>query len=231
MAMIFAVVGRRSRSGSSRRTAATPRPTSARWSSPTSASRSRSSCSACCSPSCSRSSSKDTPFALPPSGRLSAGRHGRPARDRLGPRGPDGPAAGDPRLRLGHVHPQRRSSPASGARLVDAFRHLILPAIALGHDPARDHRPDHPLQPARGPRPRLRPDGPRQGPRRSASWSSATRLRNALLPVVTIIGLQLGALLSGAVLTGDDLQPGGRRARRCSRRSPAATTSSSRASR
>ena len=35
----------------------------------------------------------------------------------------------------------------------------------------------------------------------SGAWSCRHATRNALLPVVTIIGLQLGALLSGAVLT------------------------------
>ena len=54
--------------------------------------------------------------------------------------------------------------------------------------------------------------------------------RNALLPVVTVIGLSLGALLSGAVLTETIfLLPAW--AARCSRRSPAGTTSWSRPSR
>ena len=84
---------------------------------------------------------------------------------------------------------------------VDAFRHLILPAIALGTIPlaiiARITRSsllevlglDY-VRTARAKGLEERARGPR-----------ATRPRNALLPVVTIIGLQLGALLSGAVLT------------------------------
>ena len=30
-------------------------------------------------------------------------------------------------------------------------------------------------------------------------------LRNALIPIVTLVGLQFGALLAGAIVTGDDL--------------------------
>ena len=36
---------------------------------------------------------------------------------------------------------------------------------------------------------------------RRAAWSDRHALRNALLPVITVIGLQFGALLGGAVLT------------------------------
>ncbi len=144
---------------------------------------------------------KDTPFALPPSGRLSSGRRRGPARDRLGTPGPGpGLPRGDPRLRVGAVHLHGASSPASGARLVDAFRHLILPAIALGTIPlaiiARITRSS--LLDVLGldyvRTARAKGLGERSVVLRHAA-------RNALLPVVTIIGLQLGALLSGAVLT------------------------------
>ena len=46
-----------------------------------------------------------------------------------------------------------------------------------------------------------------------------------MLPVVTIIGLQLGALLGGAVLTETIFNLAGV-GRTCTRRSPAATTRS-----
>ena len=36
---------------------------------------------------------------------------------------------------------------------------------------------------------------------RRAASSACTRLRNALIPVVTTIGLQVGALMAGAILT------------------------------
>ena len=67
-------------------------------------------------------------------------------------------------------------------------------------DPARDHRPHHagvgPRRPERG----LRAHGARKGlsPR---VVDQRHIFRNALLPIVTIIGLQAGLLLSGAVLT------------------------------
>ena len=179
--------------------------------SPTSASRCRSSCSACCSRSSSPSSLKDTPFALPPSGRLSSGVNVIPLAEVWGLKDLTGPPRGDPRLRLGHLHLQRADHRPVGR----AGRRPPAPDPAghrARHDPAGDHRPDHPLQPARGARPRLRPDGAGQGPRRARASSSATPLRNALLPVVTIIGLQLGALLSGAVLTETIFNLAGRRA-------------------
>ena len=84
--------------------------------------------------------------------------------------------------------------------LVDAFRHLILPAIALGTIPlaiiARITRSSLldvlGLDYIRTARAKGLDD--RLVLRRHA-------LRNAMLPVVTIIGLQIGILLGGAVLT------------------------------
>ena len=46
-------------------------------------------------------------------------------------------------------------------------------------------------------------------------------MRNAMLPVVTVIGLQVGGLLLGRRADRDDLQPVRCRARRSTRRSPA----------
>ena len=94
-------------------------------------------------------------------------RRGRRAAGRgLGPPGPERPAAGDPRLRVGLYIFTSLITGQWGAT-VDAFRHLILPAIALGTIPlaiiARITRSSL-LEVAR---PRLRPDGPRQGPRRA----------------------------------------------------------------
>ena len=83
---------------------------------------------------------------------------------------------------------------------VDAFRHLILPAIALGPIPlaiiARITRSS--LLEVLG-QDYVRTARAKGLSERSVVIRHATR--NALLPVVTIIGLQLGALLSGAVLT------------------------------
>ena len=83
---------------------------------------------------------------------------------------------------------------------IDAFRHLILPAIALGTIPlaiiARITRSS--LLEVLG-QDFVRTARAKGVKERSVILRHATR--NALLPVVTVIGLQLGALLSGAVLT------------------------------
>ena len=88
----------------------------------------------------------------------------------------------------------------NGPLFFDAFRHLILPAIALGTIPmaiiARMTRSS--LLEVLG-----------QDYVRTARAKGLTPrivmfrhgLRNAMLPVVTVIGLSIGALLSGAVLT------------------------------
>jgi peptide/nickel transport system permease protein len=142
---------------------------------------------------------KDTPFALPPSGRLSSGVSVVPLAEVWGLEGWTGP----PRAILDFVSGiYIFSGLISGqwGAAADAFRHLILPAIALGTIPlaivARITRSsllevmglDY-VRTARAKGLRERTVILRHG------------ARNALLPVVTVIGLQLGALLSGAVLT------------------------------
>jgi peptide/nickel transport system permease protein len=83
---------------------------------------------------------------------------------------------------------------------IDAFRHLILPAIALGTIPlaiiARITRSS--LLEVLG-LDYVRTARAKGVKERSVVIRHATR--NALLPVVTVIGLQLGLLLSGAILT------------------------------
>ena len=95
--------------------------------------------------------------------------------------------------------------------LVDAFRHLILPAIALGTIPlaiiARITRSS--LLEVLG-LDYVRTARAKGLDERTVVLRHATR--NALLPVVTIIGLQLGALLSGRGPDRDRVQPGRRRA-------------------
>lgn len=82
----------------------------------------------------------------------------------------------------------------------DALRHLILPAIALGTIPlaiiARITRSS--LLEVLG-QDYVRTARAKGLPGRTVTLKHA--LRNALLPVVTVIGLQAGALLGGAVLT------------------------------
>jgi peptide/nickel transport system permease protein len=82
----------------------------------------------------------------------------------------------------------------------DAVKHMILPAVALSTIPlaiiARITRSSLLEVLGRDYIRTARAKGARE-----ASVVRAHALRNALLPVVTIVGLQLGALLGGAVLT------------------------------
>jgi peptide/nickel transport system permease protein len=142
---------------------------------------------------------KDTPFALPPSGRLSADVNIRPLAESWGLQD----LGGLPRGLLdfvSNIYTLNALLTFQWSALVDAVRHLILPAFALATIPmaiiARMTRSsildvlglDY-IRTARA-------KGLREDLviRRHA-------LRNAMLPVVTIVGLQLGGLLAGAVLT------------------------------
>jgi peptide/nickel transport system permease protein len=142
---------------------------------------------------------KDTPISLPPSGRLSSGVTVDPLVEVWGLQSLTGP----PRAILDFISGLYVFSGLITGQFgaaADAFKHLILPAIALGTIPlaiiARITRScllevmglDY-VRTARA-------KGLRE---RAVILRHATR--NALLPVVTIIGLQLGLLLSGAVLT------------------------------
>ncbi len=91
----------------------------------------------------------------------------------------------------------------------DAIMHLVLLSRRPRLHPARRHRPDDPRQrpgsARRGLHPHRRVQGPRQG-HRARLWHV---LRNALLPVITAVGLLTGSLLSGAVLTESVFDFGG----------------------
>ncbi len=142
---------------------------------------------------------RDTPFALPPSGRLSAGLAVKPLAEQWGLQGLGGP----PRSVLdflSNIYTLNFLVTGQWDKLADALKHMVLPAVALGTIPmaiiARITRSslldvlglDY-IRTARakGLRDRL------------VVFRHA--MRNALLPVVTVIGLSLGALLGGAVLT------------------------------
>jgi peptide/nickel transport system permease protein len=142
---------------------------------------------------------KDTILAMPPSGRLSAGLSVVPLTTVWGLEDLHGPL----RAILDFLsHMFLFSTLVTGQWNVfwDAVRHLILPAVAVGTIPlaiiARMTRSsllevlglDY-IRTARAKGLRERFVVVRHG------------LRNAMLPVVTIIGLSLGAFLSGAVLT------------------------------
>lgn len=142
---------------------------------------------------------KDTFLALPPSGRLSAGMIPPNINEAWGLGQIDGPL-GSVFTFLSNMYLVNAVLTLNGELFVDSFRHLILPAIAVGTIPlaiiARITRSsllevlglDY-IRTARA--------------KGLAERSVVVRhgLRTALLPVVTVIGLSLGAFLSGAVLT------------------------------
>jgi peptide/nickel transport system permease protein len=142
---------------------------------------------------------RDTPLAMPPSGRLSPGVNVRPLAETWGLLAMTGP----PRAVLDFVSNMyviNTLITGQWGTLLDALKHLILPAVAVGTIPlaiiARMTRSsllevlglDY-VRTARAKGLHERAVVVRHG------------MRNALLPVVTVIGLSLGAFLSGAILT------------------------------
>jgi len=142
---------------------------------------------------------KDTPFSLPPSGRLSSGITVAPLAVVWGLENLDGPLRGLLDF-LSGIYLFSALITGQWEAWVDSLRHLILPAIALGTIPmaiiARITRSS--LLEVLG-LDYVRTARAKGLKERAVVLRHATR--NALLPVVTVIGLQLGALLSGAVLT------------------------------
>jgi len=143
---------------------------------------------------------KDTPFQLPPSGRLSPGLLTTPFFEVWGLKLEAKGAFYTILDFIGRMNILNALLSANSKLLGDAVRHIILPAMALGTIPmaliARMARSamlevlgqDY-IRTARA-------KGLRQ---RVVVLKHA--FRNALLPLVTVIGLSLGGLLGGAVLT------------------------------
>lgn len=144
---------------------------------------------------------RDTPFALPPSGRLSPGVNPIPFYEvyRLD--------TGEPLSLRSHLfefvanlYIFNSIITGNWEVLWDATKHLILPALALSTIPlaitARMTRSS--MLEVLGSE-YVRTARAKGLPERMVVMKHA--FRNALLPVVTIVGLQLGAILSGAVLT------------------------------
>ena len=142
---------------------------------------------------------RDTPLAMPPSGRLSSGINVIPLATSWGLQD----LSGVPRVILdffSNMYVFNALVTGQWAALGDALKHLILPAVAVGTIPlaiiARMTRSsllevlglDY-VRTARAKGLKERGVVVRHG------------MRNALLPVVTVIGLSLGAFLSGAILT------------------------------
>ncbi len=143
---------------------------------------------------------KDTPFWLPPSGRLTAGISSVPFYEVFG-WGVD-PETGTFKLLnfFSNLYVFNSILTADWKVLGDTLKHLILPSVALSTIPmaiiARMTRSS--LLEVLG-REYIRAAKAKGVPYRTVIMKHA--LRNALLPVVTIIGLSLGGLLGGAVLT------------------------------
>ena len=73
---------------------------------------------------------------------------------------------------------------------------LVL-AAAFAAIYARLLRIEHARDDVRG----LHPHRAGQGPARAARWSSSHGVRSAITPVVTVLGLDIGILMGGAILT------------------------------
>jgi len=142
---------------------------------------------------------RDSPLSLPPSGRLSPGVNVTPLGEMWGLEGLEGP----PRILLdflSNMYLPTTLITGQWSAFADALTHLILPAIAVGTIPlaiiARMTRSS--LLEVLG------LDYIRTGRAKGLRERAVVLrhgMRNALLPVVTVIGLSLGAFLSGAVLT------------------------------
>jgi peptide/nickel transport system permease protein len=142
---------------------------------------------------------KDTPLSLPPSGRLSSGIAVIPLVQVWGLTDLQGPFRAILDF-LSGIYLFSTLITGQWEAWVDSFRHLLLPAIALATIPmaiiARITRSS--LLEVLG-QDFVRTARAKGLDERSVVLRHATR--NAMLPVVTVIGLQLGGLLAGAVLT------------------------------
>jgi peptide/nickel transport system permease protein len=143
---------------------------------------------------------KGTPFALPPSGRLTAGISSVPFYEVYGWAVQEGSGPHRVVEFLSNLYIFNSIITGDMEVLSDTLRHLILPAVALATIPlaiiARMTRSS--LLDVLG-REYVRAAKAKGVPHRIVIAKHA--FRNALLPVVTIIGLSLGGLLGGAVLT------------------------------
>lgn len=142
---------------------------------------------------------KGTPLALPPSGRLTPGANPEAFFMVWGMVSEADNAAGI-LVFFSRIHTLNAVLTLNGELFVDAIKHLILPALAVGTIPlaiiARMTRAS--LLEVLG------HDYVRTARSKGLSEFVVVvkhALRNALLPVVTIIGLNFGLIISGAVLT------------------------------
>ena len=143
---------------------------------------------------------KDTPFQLPASGRLSAGVSAVPFYEVYGWQLTEGTFSAGLAEFISNFYILNSIITGAWDVLVDAVRHLILPSVALATIPlaivARMTRSAMLEVLGQDYVRTARAKGLRQ---RQVVMKHA--FRNALLPIVTIIGLQFGLVLSGAILT------------------------------
>jgi peptide/nickel transport system permease protein len=142
---------------------------------------------------------KGTFLSLPPSGRLTAGLSIVPLAERWGMEGTGGPIRAVVDF-VSNMYTFNGLLSLQWNVFADALRHMILPAVALGTIPlaiiARITRSS--LLEVLG------LDYVRTARAKGLAEPAVVRkhgLPNAMLPVVTIVGLQVGGLLAGAVLT------------------------------
>lgn len=143
---------------------------------------------------------KDTPFWLPPSGRLTAGVVAVPFTTVWGVQVPDTGFSRNLVDFITRMNVLNAILSGNGKLLGDAIKHLILPSVALSTIPmaiiARMARSSM-LEV-------LGQDYVRTARAKGLPYFKVVTkhaFRNALLPLVTIIGLSLGGLMGGAVLT------------------------------
>ncbi len=143
---------------------------------------------------------KDTPFQLPPSGRLAPGLSAIPFFEVYGWQFEEGTAVAQIMEFISNFYIFNSIITGAWDVLIDAIKHLILPAVALGTISmaiiARMTRS--------GMLEVLGLDYIRTARAKGVTNYRVIMkhgFRNALLPIVTIIGLQMGLVLSGAILT------------------------------
>jgi peptide/nickel transport system permease protein len=143
---------------------------------------------------------KDTPFWLPPSGRISPGIPNDPFFQIWGLTLPETGFFTGLMVFISRMNIINTLLSANWEALKDSIKHLILPAVALGTIPmaliarmARSSMLDVLGQDY------IRTARAKGLAFRDVIWKHA--FRNSLLPLVTVIGLSLGGLLGGAVLT------------------------------
>ncbi len=143
---------------------------------------------------------KDTPFQLPPSGRLSAGVVATPFYEVWGWNVTEGTSLAKLLEFFSNLYIFNSIITLNWEVLTDTLRHLILPALALGTISMAII--------ARMTRSSMLEVLGRDYVRTARAKGLAERtvvlrhaFRNALLPIVTIVGLQLGVVFSGAILT------------------------------